>query len=284
MRPRFGPAGRPPWFRCKMTEVPLLLEEEGLDAFEFQAVRMGMPDRKVGADRAGTLRENAERCDVWVTLHAPYFVNLASEKGDTYERSIERLVSSMRLASWMGAHQVVFHPGYYGGLSRREALDACVRALRRVIDAAREDGIKDVWLGPETTGKASQVGDLEEVVAMCESVEQTRPTVDFAHIHARGAGRIRTKGDYAEILDLIEDRLGADVVGELHCHYTPVEYTEKGEVRHHPMGEAGFGPDFEPLAELIVERGISPVIISESPILDKDSIRMRDIVLRRLRG
>ena len=41
---RFGPAGVPPAFRllkAKMHDVPGLLREEGLDAFEYQAVRWG---------------------------------------------------------------------------------------------------------------------------------------------------------------------------------------------------------------------------------------------------
>lgn len=278
IRPRFGPAGRPPWFKCTMAEVPLLLAKEGLDAFEFQAVRMGMPDQRVSVERAEALKRNAEKSDVWVTLHAPYFVNLAAESEETYNKSIQRLISSMRVASWMGAHQVVVHPGYYGKLSKEEALERCIKGMRGIIDAVRSEGIRDVWLGPETSGRATQLGEVEEIAAMCEAVDQTRPTVDFAHIHARGGGAIRSKDDYAKIIDVMESRLGSDVVENLHCHYTYVEYGGKGELKHHTMEEAGYGPDFDPLAELIVKLGLSPVIISESPILDKDSIKMRDIV------
>lgn len=267
-----------------MVEVPIHLAEEGLDAFEFQAVRMGMPDQKVSVGRAETLRRNAEKSGVSLTIHGPYFINLSAERAETYEMSIKRLVSSMRLASWMRAHQVVFHPGYYGKFPRERALDIGIEALQRVVDAVQNEGIRDVWLGPETTGKINQLGDVEEIIKMCESVEQVRPTIDFAHIHARGLGKIRSKEDYARIIDLVEGRLGGDVVRNLHVHYTRVEFTEKGERKHHTMDETEYGPDFEPLAKLIVELGLSPTIISESPLLDQDSIRMRDMVRVKLRA
>jgi deoxyribonuclease-4 len=43
------------------------------------------------------------------------------------------------------------------------------------------------------------------------------------------------------------------------------------------MDEPGFGPDFKPFAEIMVEQGLNPVVISESPILDLDSIKMKQM-------
>ncbi len=43
-RPRFGPAGVPTIFRlmgAQLSDVPRLLREEELDAFEYEAVRWG---------------------------------------------------------------------------------------------------------------------------------------------------------------------------------------------------------------------------------------------------
>jgi deoxyribonuclease-4 len=103
--------------------------------------------------------------------------------------------------------------------------------------------------------------------------------IDWAHIHARGFGLIKGKDDYAKILNEIEKRLGTQAAKNLHVHYTLVEFTEKGEKIHHTMSEPGYGPSFRPFAELIHEFDLKPVIISESPVLDRDSIKMRDILL-----
>jgi deoxyribonuclease-4 len=62
----------------------------------------------------------------------------------------------------------------------------------------------------------------------------------------------------------------------MHCHFTKIEFTDKGERRHHTLEEERYGPSFDMLAEIIAEFKLRPVIISESPLLDIDAIRMRD--------
>jgi len=274
-RPRFGPAGKPPRFKGPTVETPRFLHDEGLDAFEYQAVR-GVRISRKDAEELGSI---AKESDVWLSLHGPYFVNLSGEKA-TVKASQQRILASLKAAGWMGAHQVVFHPGYYGMRTANEALDMCIRAMQAIVEDAKALGIKGVALGPETTGKQSQVGSLDEILAMCEKVELTAPTIDWAHIHARECGKIKTKDDYSKLFDEIEKRLGSEAVKNLHCHYTHVEFTAKGERRHHTLDESNYGPPFEPLAEIIVEQGLRPVIISESPVLDVDSIKMRDLVLQ----
>ena len=283
-RPRFGPAGVPRDFKelkLPVEEFPKYLREEGLDAFEYQATRWG-PKPQMKRESAEKLGDNANEQDVWLTVHGSYFVNLCG-KEETIEASKNRLVACVTAAEWMGAHTVVFHPGFYGKRSREEALKLCTKAMKEVIERLKALGITKVHIGPETTGKKSQLGSLNEILTLCESVEQTEPAIDWAHIHARDGGLIKTKDDYAKILDEIEKRHGTEAVKNLHVHYTPVEFTEKGEKVHHTIAEPEYGPSFRPFAELIHELDLKPVVISESPVLDKDSIKMREVLLQILR-
>jgi len=133
-------------------------------------------------------------------------------------------------------------------------------------------------LGPETAGKEGQLGTLNEILTLCESVKLTEPVIDWAHLHARSKGLIKTKEDYTKVLDEIEKRLGTEAIKNLHIHFTPVEFTDRGERKHHPMDETQYGPSFKPLAELIAQLGLRPVVISETPLLDRDSKKMRDIL------
>ncbi|RLI21893.1 deoxyribonuclease IV [Candidatus Bathyarchaeota archaeon] len=278
-RPRFGPAGTPPAFKelkKPLTELPKFLRDEGLDALEYQAVRWG-PKPQMKREDAEKLGENAIENDVWLTMHGSYFINFCGET-QTVEASKKRLMACLTAAEWMKAHLVVFHPGFYGKKSQKEALELCVKALREVTDEMEQLGIKNVKLGPETMGKLSQFGSLEEILTLCEQVEQTVPVIDWAHLHAREKGKFKTIDDYEKVLDEIEKRLGNEAVKNLHCHYTRVEFTDKGEKCHHVMDETAYGPDFRPLARLIAEIGLKPVIISESPILDVDSIKMKRIL------
>ena len=283
-RPRFGPAGTPPAFRelkKPITELPKFLRDENLDAFEYQAVRWG-PKPQMKKEDAEELGAKAKENDVWLTVHGSYFINFCG-KPETIEASKKRLIACVTAANWMNAHLVVFHPGFYGKMSPKEALNSCVKAIREVVEIMENLGIRNVKLGPETMGKLSQFGSLDEILTICEEVEHTVPVVDWAHIHAREKGKFKTINDYHEVLDEIEKRLGNDSVKNLHCHFTRVEFTDKGEKCHHTLDETDYGPEFRPLAKIIAEQDLKPVIISESPILDVDSIKMKNILIEELK-
>jgi len=284
-RPRFGPAGVPPAFRAMkaaLTAVLRLLREEGLDAFEYQAVRWGAKPQ-IKKENAEKLGLKAKENDVWLSLHGSYFLNFCVSK-ETIEASKNRLIACATAAEWMNAHVVVFHPGFYRTRPPKEVVKDCLKALKEVVEAMRTLGIKNVKLGPETMGKLSQFGSLDEILGLCEQVEQTQPVIDWAHLHARCRGCFKTVEDFRKVLEEIEKRLGTDVVGDLHCHFTKVEFTDKGEKCHHTMDEAEYGPDFTLLARVIAEFKLKPVIISESPVLDVDAIKMRDILQKELKS
>jgi len=209
-RPRFGTAGNPIGYKGPTEEVPFFLIEKGLDAYEYQAVR-GV---RIKEEKARILGENAKKCDVLLSLHAPYYINLSSDKKTTYEQSKKRLFDALKAAHWMGARLVVFHPGYYGEKNPEEALKMCIDALKEVLENAEREGITDVLLGPETTGKTSQLGTLEEVINMCEEIPRTVPVIDWAHIHARNQGCIAGREDYEKILSLLEESSESPVLEE----------------------------------------------------------------------
>ncbi|MEM3783575.1 MAG: TIM barrel protein [Candidatus Bathyarchaeia archaeon] len=283
-RPRFGPAGVPPTFKAMkaaLADVPRLLREENLDAFEYQAVRWGEKPQ-IKREEAEKLGLKARENDVLLSLHGSYFINLCGGK-ETIEASKNRLVACATASQWMGSQTVVFHPGFYGKKTPKEVFEGCLKALKEVVEKLRTLGIRDVKLGPETMGKTSQFGSLEEVLALCEHVEQTRPVIDWAHLHAREHGGFKTVDDFRKVVETIENRLGTEAVRNMHCHFTKVEFTDKGEKRHHTMDEVEYGPDFTMLAKVIAEFKLNPVIISESPILDVDAIKMRDILQKEMK-
>jgi deoxyribonuclease-4 len=282
-KPRFGPAGIPYWFtelKTPTSELPRLLQEEGLDALEYEAVRWGQKPQ-IKQEEAEKLGANAKKHDVWLTMHGSYYINLLSNK-ETLEASKKRLIACATAAQWMEAHTIVFHPGYYTQKqSHKKDLQSCIKALKEIAETMQSMNIK-ANLGPETSGKLAQLGSLEEILSICENVEQTQPVIDWAHLHARQRGSFRTMNDFQQVVEKIEKRLGTTVAKNLHCHFSLVEYTFRGERRHHPLDTPGYGPKFEALAEVIVKQDLTPVIISESPLLDVDAKKMRDIVYQKM--
>ncbi len=279
--PRFGPAGVPPYFRelgAELADVPLLLHEEGLDAFEYQASRWGqVPQMK--QESAEQLGSEAKKNDVLLSVHGSYFVNLAGTK-DVLEASKRRLIACATGARWMGAYVVVFHLGYYGAAGRAKSFNDCVQALRDVVQRIDALGMGSVKLGPETMGKHTQVGSLEEILAVCEAVEGVQLVVDWGHLHARTGGRLTTADNFRAVVEQAEKRLGTEAARNMHCHFSKIEFTRHGERRHHILDEKRFGPDFDAFAKIIVDFKLHPVVICETPLLDVDARKMLDAYLK----
>lgn len=92
---------------------------------------------------------------------------------------------------------------------------------------------------PEITGKPTQFGgDLKELVNLSEELEMVLPTIDFAHCHARNAGKFNTVEEWREMLGFMEDRLGREALDNMHIHMSGINYTAKGERNHLPSGRA----------------------------------------------
>jgi deoxyribonuclease-4 len=284
-RPRFGPAGVPPLFRiigAKLSDVPGLLREEGLDALEYEAVRWGQKPQIKQQD-AENLGREAEKNDVLLSLHGSYFINLSGKK-EVVEASKRRLIACATAAQWMGAYVVVFHPGFYGRVEKSYAFRNCIAAIRDVIEKMNSLGIQKVKLGPETMGRLFQLGTMDEILTICETVEQTQLVIDWSHLHARSKGRFKKVDDFRSVVEEAEKRLGTEAARNMHCHFSKIEYTDKGERRHHILEEARYGPDFQMLAEVIAEFNLRPVIICETPLLDIDAMKMRDILRKTMKN
>lgn len=145
---RIGPAGNPIDYSGPSTGSPEYIRKEGLNAYEYQ----GTHGVRIGKENARKLGENAEKNDVWVTIHGQYWINFASQKNETIEKSKDSLFKAARVGDLMNAHQVVFHPAYYSDRSNEEAMELTVEGMREVADRLKNKNI-DILLGPETTGK-----------------------------------------------------------------------------------------------------------------------------------
>jgi len=275
---RFGPAGVPPMFRlmgARTVDTPKLLREEGLDAFEYQASRWGQKPQ-INRQDAEALGSEAIKNDVKLSMHGSYFINL-SGKREVVEASKRRLIACATAADWMGAYVVVFHTGFYGLFEKDYAFKACIDAIKEVAAEMKSLGIK-AKLGPETMGRKYQVGTIDEIVSICEQVENTQLVIDWGHLHARTLGSFKKTDDFRAVAEKVEKRLGTEVLRSIHCHFSAIEFTSQGEKQHHTLDEKRYGPDFRMLAEVIVDFGMHPTMICESPILDVDARRMRDML------
>ena len=261
---RFGPAGNSNAFfengNKAVAQAPEWVAGLGLNAYEYQGGH-GINIKQEGARLLG---EKAASCGVALSVHAPYYISLASEDPAKRDNSLRYILQSARAITWMGGSRIVVHPGGLGGLSRSEAVQLAGDTLIRAQELLDDEGLSKVRICPETMGKMNQLGDLDEVISLCMLDERFLPCIDFGHLNSRATGGVNSRDRFAAVLDKIESALGRERASMIHIHFSKIEYTAAGERRHLTFEDSQFGPEPEPLMELIAEREWTPTVICES--------------------
>lgn len=277
MSASFGPAGNAENFPYRSSaDAPRWMKELGLDCYEYQCGK-GI---HVGEETARAVGMQAEKHGITLSLHAPYFINLANPDPDSLEKTTGYITGACRIAALMGARRVVIHSGALMKRPRREALDIALRSLTHVISVCDDMGFGNIALCPETMGKINQLGDLDEVLELCMLDERLVPCVDFGHLYARSLGTDDGAQAMERILDRMEQVLGPDRASRFHSHFSHIEFTPNGgEKCHRTFSErGGFGPDWTPLAAAAARRGWSPTFICESAGTQaEDAVEMKRI-------
>ena len=263
MSATFGPAGNAESFPYKSSvDAPRWLQELGLDCYEYQCGK-GV---RVKEDTAVALGRQAQEHGVALSLHAPYFINLANPDPESQEKTIGYITSSCLVAEQMGATRVVIHSGALMKRTREEAMNIALPFLRRIVAVCEDQGFGHITLCPETMGKINQLGDLDEVLRLCQVHESLIPCVDFGHLYARSLGKDEGAEAVERMLSRMESELGTDRASRFHSHFSHIEFTPNGGEKCHRTfdDDGGYGPAWEPLAQAVAERGWSPTFICES--------------------
>ncbi|MBE6763447.1 MAG: endonuclease IV [Ruminococcaceae bacterium] len=260
----FGPAGNAEAFYeagFKSThQAPAWLHSLGLTAYEYQCGR-GVRLSEAAAEQ---IRLAAAEHGIAVSLHAPYFISLASKEPEKRDNSVRYILDSAQAVLRLGGDRIVVHPGGLGGLSREDATALACETLHKAQQILDREGFGTVHICPETMGKINQLGTFEEILTMCAVDERFLPCVDFGHLNSRTHGEVNSREAFAALLDRMQEALGEERARVFHAHFSKIEYTAGGEKRHLTFADTQYGPDPAPLMELIAQRALAPVIICES--------------------
>jgi deoxyribonuclease-4 len=245
-----------------------------LAALNLGALELGwVQSVRVSEATCSDIRKNGTDCDVLISVHAPYFINL-NANDEEWPKSKKRLMDAAFYGRLAGATDIIFHPGSYFGKEPAEVLPLAIDRLCECVDELKEQG-NPVILRPETMGKTAMLGSLDDTLQMSRQLENVEPCLDFAHLHARaGDGSMNTLDEWLDVLDRYARALGPDSLHRLHIHMSGIEYSEKGERNHLPLEESDFALDA--LLQALLKRNCSGRILCESPVMEEDAILMRD--------
>ena len=244
-----------------------VLKEMQLDGIELEfvhGVRMSENSQKVV--------KNASKNAI-ITAHGPYYINLNSKEQEKIDASVVRIVDTALMADKVGAYSITYHAAFYMSNDKKVVFDRVVNQTKRIIDIVEKEGLK-VWIRPETTGKVTQWGDLDEIVALSKEFKQVLPCVDFAHLHARTGGLMNTYDDFCRTLNTIGTEIGQYALDNFHGHLAGIAYSAKGEKNHLELEKSDM--NYKDLLKAMKEFNVKGALVCESPNIEEDCKLIKD--------
>lgn len=239
------------------------LNHIGLDAMELPFVRSVNITEK---NRDKVLKSKLNN-KLYLSAHGSYYINLNAEEEEKQEKSIERIIKGAEGLKKVDGRSLVFHPGFYLKKSKEETYEKIKENLMKLPDIGIDYRL-------ESTGKGTQFGSYEEIVSLCKDVITCKPCIDFAHIHARENGSLKTYDDFMKILIHIKDHLGQEAIEDMHIHMAGINYGPKGEKNHLPFLESDF--NYKDCLKALKDIGAKGCIVCESPLLEKDALLLKE--------
>jgi len=264
----FGTGGIPHSAKLPSTTSGIeRIAELGLGCMEIEFVQ-GV---KMGEEGAMAVAKTATKTGVKLSAHAPYFINFNAHEPEKIKASHDRLLQTARIASLCQAESIVFHAAFYLGDSPDKAYNAVKKSLGETMNQLKRKD-NQVWIRPETTGKATQFGTIEEIVNLSAELEGVAPCIDFAHCHAR-SGEFNSYLEFTSILLQIKERLGRAALEDMHIHVAGIAYGKKGEVKHLNLKESDF--QYVELLKALRDYDVKGIVICESPNLEEDALLLQ---------
>lgn len=262
----FGISGLPIYSGLKNINYALgikYLKSIGLDAMELLFVRnVNVTDN----NKNGILEAKKEN-DFYLSAHGSHYINLNADEIEKQKQSIDRILNAMEGLSKVEGRSLIFHAGYYLKDSKEQAYGTIKENLMKLP-------YKGVVYRLETTGKRTQFGTIEELIALCKDVKSCKLCVDFSHIHARSNGSLKCYDDFAEILQFILDELGREALEDMHIHMGGINYNEKGEKNHLPLTESDF--NYIHCLKALKDFKVKGCVILEGPCVERDALLLKN--------
>ncbi len=244
------------------------VKELGLGCMEMEFVH----SINITKEKAPEVRKQAEANNVFLTCHAPYFINLNAIEPEKMHASMGRIEKSAEILSLCGGYSVCFHPGFYLKMEKPLVFETIKNKIKEIRKEMDDKGY-DVWLRPETTGKETQFGNVDELLKISQEINGVMPVFDFSHVHARSGGKYNTEKEFKEILEKVEHYLGKDGLNNMHIHLSGINYSEKGERNHLILEESDM--NYKALVKVWKDFKIKGVVISESPNIEGDALLLK---------
>ncbi|MFA6088242.1 MAG: TIM barrel protein [Candidatus Woesearchaeota archaeon] len=267
---RFGTAGIPISTQNRTTLNGIAeVRNLNLDNMELEFVQ----SVNISEAKAPDVKSASTKNDVMLTCHGQYFINLNSKEQEKMDASIQRIYKAAKIASLCGAYSLTFHAAFYQETNPLKVTENVITNFKKIILKLKDDGFDNIWIRPETTGKASQWGTLKEILEVSSNFDCVLPCIDFSHIHARSGGKENSYDEFAKSLSMVEDKFGRLGLDNMHIHVAGIAYSDKGEKNHLNLSDSDL--NYKELIRTFHDFKIKGCVISESPNIEGDALLLQ---------
>ncbi|MBQ7307807.1 MAG: TIM barrel protein, partial [Clostridia bacterium] len=282
---KFGPAGNDEKFFEEgfktLLDAPKWIKNQNLDLYEI-SFGHGIV---VNENYAQKLKEQLIENNIEPSIHAPYYINFANPDELMIEKSMNYVINSLKILKIIGGKVLVIHSGTQLKLDRETALNNVKENYKELIKRIYEEKLDDMYICPETMGKFSQIGNVDEVIEICKLDKIVLPTFDFGHINSITNGSLKNKKDYDEIIKKCYKELGEEKTKKMHIHFSQIQYGLKGEIKHLTFEDTEFGPNYKDMIDALIENDISATVICESNgTMARDAVTMKNYYEERIKN
>ncbi|MGZ4031697.1 MAG: deoxyribonuclease IV [Tumebacillaceae bacterium] len=170
-------------------------------------------------------------------VHAPYLINLASNKEETWEYGVELLREDIRRTSYLGIKYIVFHPGSHTGAGVEYGVKRIAEGLNAILT-----GEEDVYVCLEgMAGDGSKVGsnfeELAEIMSLVTHKDKLGVCLDTCHLYSSGYDIVN---DFEGVMRKFDDLIGLEKVKVWHINDSKTEFNSRKD-RHANIGEGSIG-------------------------------------------
>ncbi len=172
-----------------------------------------------------------------VLAHAPYTMNLASAREQTYEFACMVIREDIARMDALGIENIVFHPGSHTGIG----VDAGIQNIIAGLDQAITGQERIMVLLETMSGKGTEIGvNFKELKAIYDGVkhpEKIGICLDTCHVFSAGYDIVN---DLEGVIKEFDRILGLDLLKAIHFNDSMMPFGAHKD-RHAPIGDGEIG-------------------------------------------
>lgn len=190
------------------------------------------------ADAAALNRYLADNKFGKLVAHAPYTMNLCSDKEDIRQFAKNMLIEDLQRMEATPGQNYNFHPGSHVG----QGVDAAIPLIVQALNEAMFDGMTTQVLLETMAGKGTEIGrsfeELKTIIDQVEHKDHIGVCLDTCHVWDAGYDI----SDFDKVLDEFDRVIGLDRLKAIHMNDS-MNPLGAHKDRHQKIGEGFIGDD-----------------------------------------